>query len=57
MPRVITPGTCGPVPVGSMSEVSPASHVAPWPRVSMTKCAYPADAQSSRSSGVPRPPP
>ena len=37
--RVITPGTWGPVPDGSMSDVSPVSQLAPCPRVSITKCA------------------
>ena len=55
MPRVMNPGCDG--PEGSGSAVSPTDHPAPWPRVSMMKCAYPAAAQSTFSWASPRPPP
>src|SRR3954449_11105737 len=55
MPRVITPGTCG--PALPESGVSPRLHPAPWPRVSICRCANPAEAQSRFSSACPRPPP
>ena len=55
IPRVMKPGYCPVAAVGSGSGVSPGLQALPWPRVSMTNEAYPADAQRSHSVGYAAP--
>lgn len=55
MPWVMNPASEGPDPTGSA--VSPGAQPLPWPRVSITKWAMPAEAQSRWAWGRLRPPP